>query len=151
MQKIEFKDLPDTTTPITAYNLNLLQDNVEEGINGVVESGSNENGNYIKFYDGTLICYNTQVFSDVACSYSWGNVYTNNNDKRTFNDFPVNFIASPNVSLKVDTGTSDCWLMSAFQAGGPTTTNVGGWQICRGAIGSSLDVTISYIAIGKWK
>lgn len=32
MQKIEFKDLPDTTTPITADNLNLLQDNIENVI-----------------------------------------------------------------------------------------------------------------------
>lgn len=32
MQKIEFKDLPDTTTPIDADNLNDLQDNVEEAI-----------------------------------------------------------------------------------------------------------------------
>lgn len=29
MEKINFKDLPDTTTPITADNLNLLQDNIE--------------------------------------------------------------------------------------------------------------------------
>ena len=33
MQKIEFKDLPDTTTPIDADNLNDLQDNVEDAIN----------------------------------------------------------------------------------------------------------------------
>lgn len=29
MEKIEFKDLPDTTTPLTATNFNTLQDNVE--------------------------------------------------------------------------------------------------------------------------
>ena len=29
MERIDFKDLPDTTTPITADNLNLLQDNIE--------------------------------------------------------------------------------------------------------------------------
>lgn len=29
MEKIEFKDLPDTTTPLSASNLNLLQSNVE--------------------------------------------------------------------------------------------------------------------------
>ena len=33
MEKIEFKDLPDTTTPIDADNLNDLQDNVEDAIN----------------------------------------------------------------------------------------------------------------------
>ena len=32
MNKIDFKNLPDTTTPLSADNLNLLQDNVEDGI-----------------------------------------------------------------------------------------------------------------------
>lgn len=32
MNKIDFKNLPDTTTPLSAENLNLLQDNVEDGI-----------------------------------------------------------------------------------------------------------------------
>lgn len=35
MEKIEFKNLPDKTTPINTNNLNLLQDNVEEAINNV--------------------------------------------------------------------------------------------------------------------
>lgn len=33
MNKIEFKDLPDTTTPLSASNLNTMQDNIEEAIN----------------------------------------------------------------------------------------------------------------------
>ena len=32
MQKIEFKDLPDTTTPLSASNLNTMQDNIENEI-----------------------------------------------------------------------------------------------------------------------
>ena len=35
MQKIEFKNLPDTSTPLSAENLNLLQDNVEDAIDNV--------------------------------------------------------------------------------------------------------------------
>lgn len=35
MNKIEFKNLPDTTTPLSAENLNLLQDNVEDAIDNV--------------------------------------------------------------------------------------------------------------------
>ena len=42
MQKIEFKDLPDTTTPIDADNLNDLQDNVEEAINLVSNYSTEE-------------------------------------------------------------------------------------------------------------
>lgn len=32
MNKIDFKNLPDTTTPLSAENLNLLQDNIEDAI-----------------------------------------------------------------------------------------------------------------------
>lgn len=42
MNKIEFKNLPDTTTPIDADNLNDLQDNVEEAINLVSNYSSEE-------------------------------------------------------------------------------------------------------------
>ena len=34
MNKIEFKDLPDTSTPYNAEAFNLLQDNIENAING---------------------------------------------------------------------------------------------------------------------
>ena len=35
MVKIDFKDLPDTTTPVDADNLNQLQENVEDAIDNV--------------------------------------------------------------------------------------------------------------------
>jgi len=35
MVKIEFKDLPDTTTPLSANNLNTMQDNIETAIDNV--------------------------------------------------------------------------------------------------------------------
>lgn len=71
MEKIVFEDLPSTKTPLNANNLNTIQENVETAINetntnlktlinGIVESGENENGEYIKFADGTMIC--TQNF-----------------------------------------------------------------------------------------
>lgn len=40
MQKINFEDLPSTATPINATNLNAIQTNAEDAINGIVESGS---------------------------------------------------------------------------------------------------------------
>lgn len=35
MQKINFKNLPDTSTPLNATNLNLMQDNIESAIDTV--------------------------------------------------------------------------------------------------------------------
>lgn len=40
MQKINFQNLPNTTTPVNATNMNQLQTNVENAINGIVEEGT---------------------------------------------------------------------------------------------------------------
>lgn len=44
MEKINFKDLPSTDTPIDSTNLNLLQTNVENAINGKILFEGKENG-----------------------------------------------------------------------------------------------------------
>ena len=40
MQKINFQNLPNTTTPVNATNLNALQDNVEDVFDGNVSMGN---------------------------------------------------------------------------------------------------------------
>lgn len=40
MQKINFQNLPNTTTPVSAGNLNQLQTNVENAINGIITTGN---------------------------------------------------------------------------------------------------------------
>lgn len=42
MQKINFQNLPNTTTPLNATNLNALQDNVEDVFDGDVPMGDIE-------------------------------------------------------------------------------------------------------------
>lgn len=41
MKKIEFKNLPNIETPLSAENLNLLQDNIEKAIYQVLENNTN--------------------------------------------------------------------------------------------------------------
>ena len=55
MEKINFVN--GQSPYISATNLNNLQDNVETINAIIVESGSNANGSYIKWSDGTMICY----------------------------------------------------------------------------------------------
>ncbi len=73
MKKIEFKNLPDKSTPLSAENMNLMQDNIEEPIKGVNlyenETGTTENitlNENIANYDEVLFEFRTndnQVFS----------------------------------------------------------------------------------------
>ena len=72
MQKINFQDLPNTTTPVNADNLNELQENVENSIDSIVPFSEQEGlgatddlDDYrtygIWFFSGTPIncpCYN---------------------------------------------------------------------------------------------
>lgn len=146
MQKIEFKDLPDTSTPINSENLNLLQTNVESAINGIVESGNNTNGNYIKYTDGTMICHFSKGLATTTCTqvanmyqYEFSNPFT----------FPVPFVDTPSVTISngyVSSAASA--LIWAFQR-----NNVGIQSIktLSPSNFSGQYVAFNYIAIGKWK
>ena len=78
MEKITFVN--ENAPYVSAENLNQMQDNVENAINGIVERGSNANGEYIKFSNGTMICtkrlagqaslilwYAPIVYADIPC------------------------------------------------------------------------------------
>lgn len=51
MKKIQFENKPSTKTPVSASNLNLLQDNVEEAINIIEENIENE----VILFEGNLL------------------------------------------------------------------------------------------------
>lgn len=53
MNKINFTNLPSTTTPVNATNLNTLQDNVEEGMNFRLTTGTEKATN--EYIDGKQV------------------------------------------------------------------------------------------------
>lgn len=56
MQKINFQNLPNTTTPVNANDLNQLQTNVENAINGLFENGS-----WTPVMDNANVTYERQI------------------------------------------------------------------------------------------
>lgn len=48
MEKVEFKNLPDTSTPIDAESLNKIQDNLETEINKVKSEALTESKKAVK-------------------------------------------------------------------------------------------------------
>lgn len=164
MQKITFEDLPSTNTPLNANNLNTLQDNVEDAIDGlisnnygtsnsngytqnyinnnvgVVESGSNANGNYIKFADGTMICYAILPFNLAITSQYEGIYYANTGSII----FPQEFISTPVINI----------MLRGIAGGGYSFYNVltsefSGfvWKIQS----KTSEFSLLYQAIGRWK
>ena len=45
----------------------------------IVDSGSNSNGSWIKWADGTMICSNTVQYTNVAITTVWGSFYESSN------------------------------------------------------------------------
>lgn len=74
MSLTDWKNLPDTSTPINKENLENDGSYLETKIYDVIEEGSNNNGTYIKFSNGTLIC-TKQVTKAFTAVEQWGALY----------------------------------------------------------------------------
>lgn len=137
MEKIIFKDFPDMTTPLNADNLNQLQTNVENALGSIVESGSNSNGYWIKYSDGTMICTGTG---------------SGTNGGSTTKTFAQTFINIPTV-IGLPTQSPDNYFIGLTVRNIKNSTAVftvfyvqfgtNSW-----GLGSN---TFNYVAIGRWK
>ena len=161
------------TTPINTTNLNKIEngiaandtaignlsnlntsskDNLVTAINSVVESGSNNNGSWIKFADGTMICKFTQIIN-VAVTNAWGSLY---GGKFSVHDYPQEFIDIPETSITLvanNDGNYGGWIGNN---GGtddirPTKKNIGEFVMLRPTTTSNGNYKVQVIAIGKWK
>lgn len=117
----------------------------------VQESGSNANGSYIKFSDGTMICtYTFDLANDANFSVSYGSIFYTTGGSKTW-VFPQPFlkIYSVNGSLQLPGGIGGV----GFSNNNDLTTSVKFYPYSV----SSYDFTgsskkyVYLIAIGKWK
>lgn len=115
-------------------------------VNELIESGSNNNGNWLKFSDGTMII--TQTYTHTISSWgTWGSLYYNN-----FVDppnYPISFVSSPTVSVSTSHSGSNFWLYD--RGGGGTNTTSPLMGCVRPNNGSTATVSVYVTAIGKWK
>lgn len=138
-------DNPDDYDNLRVLDNSLILNNVK-----VVESGSNENGSWTKWSDGTMICRNKvdNIAIEIKQNMSNKNIiyYGYVNDGWTY--FPQEFIEPPTTILNLNT-SSNCFGIQPYAlqysdrppgfyplSVDPTLTGV---------------ISISYIAIGKWK
>lgn len=113
-------------------------------------SGSTANGDYIKYDDGTLICWNRITYSEsVAVTTSSGALYRSS-AITPFPNYPYTFIEAPAVSFEYlsDTGNHFLWIVKANSA---TATAPRGIYLFCPTSNTCSDVVLSYIAIGRWK
>lgn len=112
--------------------------------NPVVDSGSNSNGTWVKWMDGTMLCYMNKVIGNVDITTSWGSMYETSS-QISLGDYPQSFIETPSVSI-MPTNT-----FFVEKSNNTTSTSWGGFWPCRPVSSSGYYVAVSCIAIGKWK
>lgn len=142
MAQITFQNLPSTSTPLNATNLNSMQ---------VEDSGSNANGSYIKYNDGTMICWHQITGSTFSCTTSGGSgrYYYQDDNNSAENvkawTYPVQFISVPAVNVNV---SCNAYCMASL--GGVTKINVGANCVLPYPVATTTFYW-HFIAIGKWK
>ena len=128
----------------TLANLNTTdKSNLVNAINSVVESGSNANGKYTKFADGTMICRNKVTFT--ATMVEWGNMYGYDYQPTNGIPFAQPFIEMPDVSAMVIGDAAALIQRLVF-----TKDIISQISISRPNKRDD-NYEVSYTAIGKWK
>lgn len=110
----------------------------------VVESGSNSNGNWIKYSDGTMICWGYYEKENIAINRTFGSLY----ECQSFNlgDFSQNFTEIPRVTI-TKLGSVCAWIESLDNV---TRSSLGTANWVRPTAGT-YTLAYSYTAIGRWK
>lgn len=109
---------------------------------GIIERGSNANGEYVKFADGTMICTGT-VSGSVATSIASGSLYYS---AALSWSFPAPFAVAPSVSCSPSGASANLW---ASEVAGSTTTSACAFYIMNTA-SQTVSVVRRLIAIGRW-
>ena len=136
------KDVNDLTYYTKTSDLTTLLNGKENAI----VSGSNTNGYYMKFDDGTLIQWNKITVQDQSISGTYGSLYLGS---RAIT-FPIAFYSTDDMTVvctRFHWGTSASWgSVSSFTT---TGASLYGYDIASRATGTNCN--IDWIAIGKWK
>lgn len=113
----------------------------------ITESGSNSNGNYMKFDDGTLIC-TKRITGTVNISSGWGNGQTSSGI--SLGNWAYEFLDEPvtTVSPKRGTGGYNYWL-GALQD--TSKTFIGNMTLLRFTSSNNVNYIIYATGIGRWK
>jgi hypothetical protein len=145
MALIEFKDKPNTTTPVNANNLNNNFNDLDN--RSIYETGNNDNGNYIKFNDGTMICTIIKDYDFIfKSSQKWGVLWES--DSCVLGDYPAQFASIPTVNVAIINSTGG--IIEYIMNG--TKSSIGRALILRPVESNETRTyKLAIIAIGKWK
>lgn len=136
--------ITNTVNDLTNYTNTTALTTLLSNKENAIETGSNTNGNYMKFDDGVMICWNEISVTDQALNSAYGSLYQGSRVLY----FPVTFVTAPTVSCtKFRWGTGISWGVATATY----TDRVQLYGIDVLSRASGTNVLIGYIAIGYWK
>ena len=107
----------------------------------IIETGSNANGRYVRWADGTQICWHSEA-SNRAVNSAVGNIFISATANFTF---PAAFVAAPLVTpTATNSSVAPCWADNS----GPNTTTTG--PIYGFGPQNTATVALGYVAYGRW-
>ena len=121
-----------------------VEDDMLTNLGTEIESGSNENGSYIKFADGTMICSRRKTIY-TPITNTWGSLKIS-----TMLDefvYPIPFIKRPHTTISVESNKS-AWIVCS--GNGSISKPMPIHLVAAEAVNSDY-FDIEYIAIGRWK
>lgn len=118
----------------------------DEGVptGAIIESGSNANGEYIKFANGTMICQKSATTGDITTA--WGTLYQSN--ASSTGTFPAAFIDKPYCNMMWIQGGGGLSIPAMYEASWSETTGPQIALVRPTSLASGGTVYIS--AIGRW-
>lgn len=112
----------------------------------VVESGSGSSGNWLKLYDGTMICWNYIEVTDQAIDSEYGAMYRG---ERVIT-YPSSFTSAPTLCCtEFRHGDSASWGSVGTHATPLTKGTLCGYDVSSRQAGTTC--RIGWFAVGKWK
>ena len=127
-----------------AYNVNTssyIPNTLASG--AIIERGSNANGEYVKYADGTMICTYKATVTDQAISSAYQGLFTGG---RSWT-LPHEFIEPPICKGDIIWGTSASWAI--LNSSTISTAVFVAVDVVSRASGTSTQ--LSFMAIGRWK
>ena len=116
-------------------------------LNGIIESGSNENGNWIKYSNGTMICYGNKIFG-VDITDQRGYMYQG----EVLNPFtfPQPFITQPQY-VNVSIGSYEDYTFSFVYATRYDAESIFDVMVLIPDYRDGGTVPLNYFAVGRWQ
>lgn len=115
-------------------------------VRGIYSYGETDGWHWVKYSDGLAQCWR-RVDQSIACTAAWGSMFYATCDEVTF---PFTFVEVPVCSITLEHAYST--VTSVWLAGYTRTTNEKTARVIAvSPVAGTVDGTISYHAIGRWK